>query len=125
MGDSDRRERGARVLEKVYAGLVQATPEGQMPFMDVMIEQLFGEIWSREALSIRDRRLLTMGVLAANGDGAKWGIQIDCALEAGELTAEQAREAVIHLASYAGYPKAADILPPTEAAIARHEAKEG
>ena len=121
MSQSDRHARGARMLEEVYAGMIQASPPGQMDFMDIMVEQLFGEVWAREAMSVRDRRLLTMGVLGAAGDGVKWQIQVEAALRNGELTVAEIRESVIHMAGYAGYPKAADLIGPTEAAIAKWE----
>ncbi|AMN46251.1 4-carboxymuconolactone decarboxylase [Steroidobacter denitrificans] len=118
MSDSNRRARGAAMLQKVYAGIVPVPPEGKSAFADLMLEQLFAEVWTREALSVRDRRLLTMGVIAALGETNTWGIQVRAALANGELTAEQAREALIHLAQYAGYPRASGLLPVTEEAIA-------
>lgn len=81
-----------------------------MPFFDVMLEQLFGEIWTRPALSQRDRRLLVMGAIAALGERDAFGIQVRSALENGELTAEQCREVVIHLAQYAGYPRVSGLV---------------
>jgi len=84
----------------------------------IMAERASAEIWTREALSVRDRRLLTMGVIAALGEGNTWAIQVKAALKNGELSAEQVREALLHLAQYAGYPRAAGLLGPTEAAIA-------
>jgi 4-carboxymuconolactone decarboxylase len=106
------------MMQKVYAGVVPVPPEGKSAFADLMLEQLFAEVWTREQLSIRDRRLLTMGVIAALGEPAIWGIQVQAALANGELTAEQAREALVHLAQYAGYPRASGLLRATEEAIA-------
>ena len=37
------------------------------PYVDVTVDHLFGAVWTREALDIRDRRMLTIGVLAALG----------------------------------------------------------
>ena len=65
-------EKGARNLNEVYAGDVVAMPEGTMPFIDVMARTLFGEVWDRDVLSIRDRRLLLMGVIAAQGQSDIW-----------------------------------------------------
>ncbi len=118
---SDRRDRGAEMIKKVYAGDVIVPPEGASAFADVMLEQLFAEVWTREALPMRDRRLLIMGVIACMGEGMTWGIQAKAALKNGELTPEQLREALIHLAQYAGYPRAAGLMGPTEKAIAEFE----
>jgi 4-carboxymuconolactone decarboxylase len=121
MADSDRRQRGADTMKKVYAGDVPIPPAGVNAFADVMLEQLFAEVWTREALSIRDRRLLIMGVIACMGEPATWSIQAKAALKNGELTPEQLREALIHLAQYAGYPRAAGLLGPTEKVIGEFE----
>ncbi|MFO1510295.1 MAG: carboxymuconolactone decarboxylase family protein [Steroidobacteraceae bacterium] len=118
MSRRERHARGAAMMQKVYAGVVPVPPEGKSAFADLMLEQLFAEVWTREQLSIRDRRLLTMGVIAALGEPAIWGIQVQAALANGELTAEQAREALVHLAQYAGYPRASGLLRATEEAIA-------
>jgi len=115
---NERRERGAEMMKKVYAGDVVVPPEGAMAFADIMLEQVFAEVWTRPALSIRDRRLLIMGVIAAMGESMTWGIQAKAALKNGELTPEQLREMLIQLAQYAGYPRAAGLMAVTEKTIA-------
>jgi len=117
MGDAARRARGAEMLTKVYAGDVVVPPEGASAFADLMLEQVFAEVWTRPALSIRDRRMLIMGAIAALGESMTWKIQVKAALKNGELTAEQAREALLQLVQYVGYPRAAGLLGPTEEAI--------
>jgi 4-carboxymuconolactone decarboxylase len=117
--DEERWERGLEMIRKVYAGDVVTPPRGAMDFSDLMLEQLFAEVWSREdKLAIRDRRLVILGVIACMGEKDTWKIQAKAALKNGELTPEQLRDVVITLAQYAGYPRAAGILGPTEAAIA-------
>ncbi len=115
---SERRARGVEALEQVYAGIVPAPPEGASAFADLMLSQVFAEVWTREALSIRDRRLLVMGVIAALGEADTWKIQVQSALANGELTPEQARETLVQLAQYAGYPRVAGLIRATEEAIA-------
>ncbi len=117
MGDAARRARGAEMLTKVYAGDVVVPPEGASAFADLMLEQVFAEVWTRPALSIRDRRMLIMGAIAALGESMTWKIQVRAAIKNGELTAEQAREALLQLVQYVGYPRAAGLLGPTEEAI--------
>jgi len=117
MGDPKRRERGAEMMRKVYAGDVAVPPEGASAFADLMLEQLFAEVWPREQLPMRDRRLLIMGAIAALGEPMTWKIQIRAAIKNGELTPEQARETLIQLVQYAGYPRAAALIAPTEEAI--------
>jgi 4-carboxymuconolactone decarboxylase len=115
---SERRERGLEMMKKVYAGDVVVPPEGASAFADLMLEQVFAEVWTREALSVRDRRLLIMGVIAGMGESMTWGIQAKAALKNGELTPEQLREALIQLAQYAGYPRVAGLIGVTEQKIA-------
>lgn len=117
MSDSSRRQRGLAMFEEVYDGDLPAPPPGAMAFFDLMLEQTFAELWTREALSVRDRRLVTMGVIAALGERDTFKIQARAALKKGELTPEQLREIVIQLAHYAGYPRAAGLVGVVEQAI--------
>ena len=118
MSDTERRERGLAKFNEVYCGDLPAPPAGAMAFFDLMLEQLFGEVWTRPTLSLRDRRLLTMGVIAALGEREPFAIQVRSALKNGELSPEQLREIVIHLAPYAGYPRAAGLVTEVEKVIA-------
>jgi 4-carboxymuconolactone decarboxylase len=118
MAGSKRRERGFAKLQEVYAGDVPVPPAGSSDFADVMLEHLFGEIWTREELSLRDRRLITMGVIAALGERDTFAIQVRAALKNEELTPGQIREVLIHLTQYAGYPRAAGLIGVTEKTIA-------
>ena len=114
----DRRARGLAKFEEVYDGDLPAPPQGAMDFFDLMLEQVFAEVWTREALSVRDRRLVTMGVIAALGERDTFKIQARAALKKQELSPEQLREMLIHLAAYAGYPRTAGLVGVVEQAIA-------
>ena len=117
MSDRTRRQQGLDKFNEVYGGKLPAPSPGTMAFFDVMLEQLFGEIWTRPALSLRDRRLLVMGAIVALGEREVFSIQVRSALENGELTAEQCREVVIHLAQYAGYPRVSTLVGLVEKVI--------
>jgi 4-carboxymuconolactone decarboxylase len=120
MSDPTRRERGVAMMKKVYAGDVVTPPAGVMPFSDLMLEQLFAEVWSREdILSIRDRRLVLMGIIAALGERDTFQIQARAAVKNGELTPAQVREIVITVANYAGYPRAAGLVTAVEQILAQ------
>jgi 4-carboxymuconolactone decarboxylase len=118
MAEDDRYERGAEMIKKVYAGDVVVPPKGAMAFSDLMIESLFAEVWTREELSMRDRRLILLGVIGALGEKETMAIQAKAALKNGELTPEQLREVIIMLANYAGYPRAAGMIGVVEQQIA-------
>jgi 4-carboxymuconolactone decarboxylase len=117
MPDSERRQRGLAMIAEVYAGDVVTPPEGYA-FTDIMLEQLFAEVWSRDVLSIRDRRILLLGIIAEKGEPATFGIQAKAALKRGELTPDELRELLLMIAQYAGYPRAAALLGVIEQKIA-------
>ena len=122
MADPERRKRGEEMLKEVYAGDVVSPPPG-MPFVDLMLEHLFAEVWTRDILDIRDRRLILLGIIAEKGEPGTFGIQARSALKRGELTVEQLREALVMIANYAGYPRAASLVGGVEKTIADFEAE--
>ena len=122
MTDRSAFERGAAMLRRVYAGDVVDVPEGTMPFNDVMLRSLFAEVWDRDVLDIRSRRLLIMGVIAAKGQVDTWKIQARAALRNRELGPEELRETLVVLAPYAGYPDVAGLVLATEEVIATWQA---
>jgi 4-carboxymuconolactone decarboxylase len=110
-------DRGLEALRDIYAGDVVTLPEGTMAFNDVMVQTLFDQVWRRAVLDVRSRRLLLMGVIAANGQVDTWKVQARAALKRGELTVEELRETLIMLAPYAGYPNIAGLVVPCEEVI--------
>ncbi len=66
---------------------------------------LFGDLWRRSDLTPRDRSLVTIVALSANGDADQLAFHLRRGLENG-LTRAQLGEVMAHLAFYAGWPKA-------------------
>jgi 4-carboxymuconolactone decarboxylase len=123
MADSNpKREKGVEIFKRCYgSALMEPPPEGSNPFFDIMLEGLFGSVWAREEiLSLPQRRLFTMGIIAAMGESEVYGIQVGCALRNNEMTVEQVRELIIQLAPYAGYPRVNRLVAETEKVIAAH-----
>ena len=118
MADQDRWERGMEKFKEVYCGDVAPLPRGTSEFFDLMMENLFCDVWTRPALSQRDRRMLMLGAIAALGEGMTFGIQAKAALKNDELSPEQLREALIHLTQYVGYPRVAPLIGVVEKQIA-------
>jgi 4-carboxymuconolactone decarboxylase len=113
----ERRALGKKVFEDVYGGVVPLPPNSDsVGFLQVLLDQSFAEIWSRDALSIRDRRLIVIGVLAALGEDSPFVIQMKTALVKNELTAEQVREIPVFLSHYVGFPRAARMFQAAAAA---------
>ncbi len=118
--DQEKWARGAAKLEDVYQGVVPVVPQGFMDFADIMTEDLFGAVWSRDALDVRDRRLVIMGVIAAIGGPSTWRIQCLAGLKRGDFDEDQVREVLIQATPYVGYPRAAEFTGVTEEAIAEY-----
>lgn len=75
---------------------------------------LFGEVWSREdKLSLRDRSLITISALMAQGLYPQVKSHLIIGKKHG-LTKEEVVEVVTHLAFYAGWPKAWSVFPLIE-----------
>jgi 4-carboxymuconolactone decarboxylase len=66
---------------------------------------LFDDLWRRQDLRLRDRSLVTIIALTANGDADQLGFHLQRGIENG-LTRAELGEAMAHLAFYAGWPKA-------------------
>jgi 4-carboxymuconolactone decarboxylase len=116
-GTAGARAAGMAKMDEVYGFSVDPdTVDG--PYVDVTVDHLFGAIWTREALDVRDRRMVTIGVLAALGQANLLEIQFRSALERGELTEEQVRELVLHLAHYIGWPLSTGVNAAAEKIIA-------
>ena len=112
----DKRQRGLDRMNEVY-GWEMADQPGD--FFGLTVEHLFGEIWNREGLSVRDRRLLAIGLLVGHGMFDLVDVQLDSALRLGELDEKALREIVIFMAHYAGWPKAARLNGQVEGLLAR------
>jgi 4-carboxymuconolactone decarboxylase len=114
----DRWERGAEKIKEVYAGSVLTAPKGAMAFSDIMLETLFAEVWTRDVLGMKDRRLILLGAIMALGENMTFEIQAKAALRRGELTPEQLREVLVFGVHYVGYPRAAPLIAIVEKCIA-------
>ena len=66
---------------------------------------LFGDVWEREGLSQRDRSLITVAALVANGNTDQLPGHLNRARANGISEAELS-EVMTHLAFYAGWPRA-------------------
>ena len=87
MSDSERWKKGEETIKDVYAGDVVTAPEGSYAFTDIMLETLFAEIWTRDILSMRDKRILLLGMIAAQGERETFKIQTRAGIKNGELSA--------------------------------------
>jgi 3-hydroxyisobutyrate dehydrogenase-like beta-hydroxyacid dehydrogenase/alkylhydroperoxidase/carboxymuconolactone decarboxylase family protein YurZ len=112
---------GLEMMDHVYGPGFNAGVQGARdPFTDQTVDYLFAQVWARPGLSVRDRRLLTLGVAATVGRPELVQIIATGGLVNDELTPDQLREAVLHLAAYTGWCKATATHAGVTAAIEAH-----
>ena len=118
--DPEKRRRGLETMKSVYGW--PEVGDGPGDFFGYTVEHLFAEVWNRDGLSFRDRRLLLIGLLVGRGLHDVVPIQLEAALANEELDAEALREIVILLTHYAGWPDGAKLNSAVETLIAEHPA---
>jgi 4-carboxymuconolactone decarboxylase len=92
-----------------------ASVEGQFgPFFPGVVQYttdvLFRDLWLRPDLAPRDRSLVTISALIANGQTAQLTPHLNKAMDNG-LTQGEAAEAITHLAFYVGWPNVFSAMP--------------
>jgi 4-carboxymuconolactone decarboxylase len=104
MDESDRRKRGLDVYKKMGWGENEIVKELDDDLWNFTTDVLFGEIWARPGLSLRERELITLGVLmAAKADGI--AIHMRNAHHLG-ISFEEIKEVIMQCTVYLGMPKA-------------------
>jgi 4-carboxymuconolactone decarboxylase len=118
----ERRQRGLATMSDVYGWDVK---DGPGDFFGITVEHLFADIWNRPGLTLRDRRLLLIGLLTGQGMQDVTDIQIGAALSRGDLTPDELREIAIFLTHYAGWPSGARLSMAVDKLIHQHEKETG
>src|SRR5262245_28719730 len=90
---------------------------------DLSVGYLFGEIWSRPHLSIRERELITLASNIALARPAGTHSHYSSAKHLG-LTKEEIMEVIIHVGHYAGWPAIAHAILQYEQVLKEDAAKE-
>jgi 4-carboxymuconolactone decarboxylase len=117
----DLRKRGMETMASVYSwGTVPDLPGD---YFDITASHLFGDIWNREGLTVRERRLILFGVISALGENSVLPVQLDAALANDEFTPDQLREISIFITHYIGWPRGSSFNNVVEARIANHKGK--
>jgi len=101
-GEITRRE----VLSDEYVERTEAaTTAFDAPFQQLITEAAWGHLWSRNEWSKRERSIVTISLLAALGHLEEMAMHIRATLRTGATEAD-IREALLHVAIYAGVPSA-------------------
>jgi 4-carboxymuconolactone decarboxylase len=79
--------------------------EFDAPFQTLITEAAWGSVWSRPGWSKRERSIVTIALLAALGHHEEVAMHVRATANTG-ATPEDLREAMLHVAIYAGVPAA-------------------
>ena len=105
MSDGDRYERGrARFLE-VHDEKALRAVEGLGDLGRTIVEYVYGDIYLRPGLSLRDRELAAVATLVALGRSSQIPQHLRASLQAG-VTPDELREIILQTATIAGFPPA-------------------
>jgi len=74
-------------------------------FQTLITESAWGTVWSSDAISLRERSMLTIALLAALGHEEELAMHLRATSSTGATLAD-IREALLHVAIYAGVPAA-------------------
>ncbi|MBF9060926.1 4-carboxymuconolactone decarboxylase [Rhodobacterales bacterium HKCCSP123] len=75
------------------------------PFQALITESAWGRVWSDTTITRRERSMLTLALLAATGNFEEIPMHIRATANTG-ATREDVIQAFLHVAIYAGVPKA-------------------
>ena len=105
MSEHDTRQKG---LAK-FAEVMQFTPPEMPPdpFFDATVDHIFGELWSRPGLGVKERRISTLTLLMCLGNELPLKLHFGAAMKSGDLSDTEIDELILHVAHYGGWPAAA------------------
>ncbi len=79
--------------------------EFDAPFQELITAGAWGSVWSRPQLSLRERSIVTIALLAALGNHEELAMHVRATAKTG-ATREDLMEAMLHVAIYGGVPRA-------------------
>jgi 4-carboxymuconolactone decarboxylase len=110
---SDMYQKAKEVIDKMQspesAAAMLGPPNKDIfagEFAKLALDNVYAPLWTRPGLSLRDRSLLTLGILIALRIGPELKSHFAAAMRNG-LTREQLEEVIYHATGYAGFPAAA------------------
>lgn len=107
---SDKASKGMSVRRQVLGDThvdraeAAKTPFDE-PFQTLITEAAWGTVWESDRISLRERSMLTLALLAALGNFEEIPMHIRATAQTG-ATKEDVLEAFQHVAIYAGVPRA-------------------
>ena len=75
------------------------------PFQELITDAAWGYVWARETIPLRERSMLTIALLAGLGNDHELAMHIRATERTG-ASRDDVMEALLHVAIYAGVPRA-------------------
>ncbi len=94
------------------------------PFQEFITRSAWGMLWTRPDLTLRERSLVTIALLAGLGNDEELALHLRATRNTG-ASPEDVREALMHVAVYAGVPRANHALKLAKEIFAETDAQEG
>ena len=123
MGE-DRYERGRERFLEVHDEKALSSVEGLGDLGRLIVETVYGDVFSRPGLSTRDRELAAVAALVALGRSAQIPQHLRAALKAG-VTPGELREVILQTATIAGFPPAMNAMSTLNTIVGVDAASEG
>ncbi len=126
---NDRFEKGMEtrrvVLGDAHVDRAEAakTPFDEA-FQTMITEGAWGTLWARDTIPLRERSMLTLALLAATGNFEEIPMHIRATANTG-ASQDDVIEAFLHVAVYAGVPKANHAIKLAKTTFAEMEAENG
>ena len=109
------------VLGDAHVDKAEATKtDFDAPFQDLIVDGAWGRVWADPTISLRERSMLTLALLAATGNFNEIPMHIRATARTG-ATPEDVMQAFQHVAIYAGVPKAHHAIQLAKATYAEME----
>ncbi|AXI53733.1 hypothetical protein SuNHUV7_03970 (plasmid) [Pseudoseohaeicola sp. NH-UV-7] len=107
---SERFEKGMKVRRQVLGDAhvdraEAAKTDADVPFQTLITEGAWGTVWASDAITLRERSMLTLALLAATGNFDEIPMHVRACANTG-ASERDVMEAFQHVAIYAGVPKA-------------------
>jgi 4-carboxymuconolactone decarboxylase len=113
------------VLGAAYVDRTQATKtDFDAPFQRLITESAWGHVWSRPNITKRERSMITLALLAALGQWDELALHTRATANTGARP-DDIREAMLHVAIYAGVPAANHAMKIVKETLAEMKASEG
>lgn len=128
-GHSPRYTKGMATRRQVLGaqyvdGAEAKKTDFDVPFQELITETAWGNLWSRDTWSHRDRSVVTLALLCAVGQWDEFALHIRATKNTGASRAD-IQELILHVAVYTGVPTANHAMKVAKQTFADMDAEEG